>query len=268
MDAMNKPELIPFRNGRFNQNIAGKIKIMEETLEKTIGQMVAEDYRTAQVFKNHKIDFCCKGNRSLEEVAEKNKLDIAVLLKEIAEVRTEKTDDHTDFKSWPLDLLADYIEKKHHRYVEERIPVLRQYLTKLCKVHGNHHPELLKIQEHFDLSAGELTMHMKKEELVLFPWIRKMVKSEQKNESPGAPHFGTVRNPIQAMMQEHENEGERFRQIAKLSDDYTPPEDACSTYRVSFSLLREFEEDLHRHIHLENNILFPKAEVLESELNA
>ena len=229
--------------------------------------MVAEDYRKAQVFKNHKIDFCCKGNRSLVEVAEKKNLNIDDLLKELDAVQEEENNDNTDFKSWPLDLLADYIEKKHHRYVEERIPVLKQYLTKLCKVHGNNHPELLQIQEHFELSAGELTMHMKKEELVLFPWIRKMVKSEQKNESPGEPRFGTVRNPIQTMMQEHENEGQRFRHIAQLSDDYTPPKDACSTYRVSFSLLREFEEDLHRHIHLENNILFPKAEVLESKLN-
>ncbi|SDE47482.1 regulator of cell morphogenesis and NO signaling [Pricia antarctica] len=241
---------------------------MEETMQQTIGQMVAEDYRKAQVFKNHKIDFCCKGNRSLAEVAEKNNLKIDDLLKELEAVQEEENNDTTDFKSWPLDLLADYIEKKHHRYVEERIPVLKQYLTKLCKVHGNDHPELLKIQEHFELSAGELTMHMKKEELVLFPWIRKMVKSEQNNESIGEPRFGTVRNPIQTMMQEHENEGERFRHIARLSDDYTPPNDACSTYRVSFALLREFEEDLHRHIHLENNILFPKAEVLESKLNA
>ncbi len=241
---------------------------MEETMQQTIGQMVAEDYRKAQVFKNHKIDFCCKGNRSLAEVAEKKNLNIDNLLKELDAVQEEENNDTTDFKSWPLDLLADYIEKKHHRYVEERIPVLKQYLTKLCKVHGNDHPELLKIQEHFELSAGELTMHMKKEELVLFPWIRKMVKSEQNSESIGEPRFGTVRNPIQTMMQEHENEGERFRHIARLSDDYTPPKEACSTYRVSFSLLREFEEDLHRHIHLENNILFPKAEVLESKLNA
>ena len=236
---------------------------MEDTMQKTIGQMVAEDYRTAQVFKNHKIDFCCKGNRGLAEVAEKKNLNIDDLIKELSDVQRQESDDNTDFKSWPLDLLADYIEKKHHRYVEERIPVLKQYLDRLCKVHGNHHPALFRIKEHFDISAGELAMHMKKEELVLFPWIRKMVKAEQRNEYLGEPRFGTVRNPIRTMMQEHDNEGERFRHIAALSNDYTPPGEACSTYRVSFSLLREFEEDLHRHIHLENNILFPKAEILE-----
>lgn len=238
---------------------------MENTLEKTIGQMVAEDYRVAQVFKNHKIDFCCKGNRSIEEVSEKYGLDVDVLLDEIDEVKQKTNNDNANFKSWPLDLLADYIEKKHHRYVEEKIPILKQYLAKLCKVHGERHPELFQIIEHFNASAGELAMHMKKEELLLFPWVSKMVKAEQQNEPLDRPHFGTVKNPITVMMQEHENEGDRFRLIAELSNDYTPPADACNTYRVAFSLLKEFEEDLHRHIHLENNILFPKAEVLEQK---
>ncbi|HET8736532.1 MAG TPA: iron-sulfur cluster repair di-iron protein [Pricia sp.] len=239
---------------------------METIQEKTIGQMVAEDYRTAQVFRNHKIDFCCKGNRSLQEVAEKQNLNMDVLVQELTKVHQTPETENTDFKSWPLDLLADYIEKKHHRYVEERIPVLQQYLDKLCKVHGQHHPELYEIRKHFEISGGELAMHMKKEELVVFPWIRKMIRTEQGQGTLGSPRFGTVKNPIQTMMQEHDNEGERFRQIARLSNDYTPPADACNTYRVAFSLLQEFEEDLHRHIHLENNILFPKAETLEIKL--
>lgn len=157
--------------------------------------------------------------------------------------------------------------EKHHRYVEGSIPVLKQYLNKLCKVHGKQHPELFDITEHFNKTAGELSAHMKKEELVLFPWIRKMVKAEQQDKPLDRPHFGTVKNPIAMMMQDHENEGERFSQIAELSNDYTPPADACNTYRVTFSLLKEFEEDLHNHIHLENNILFPKAEALELKLN-
>ena len=239
---------------------------MNNLMNKKVGEIVAEDYRTAQIFKNHKIDFCCKGNRSVQEVAEKNKLDVDVLMREIDEVQRQNYDENSDFKSWQLDLLADYIEKKHHRYVEERIPVLKQYLNKLCKVHGQRHPELLEITEHFNNSADELTMHMQKEELVLFPWVRKMVKAEQRQEPLEAPHFGTVQNPISMMIQEHENEGERFRQIAGLSDNYNPPADACNTYLVTFRLLEEFEDDLHRHIHLENNILFPKAEVLENAL--
>ena len=239
---------------------------MNNFLNKEIGQLVAEDYRTAQVFKNHKIDFCCKGNRSVKEVAEKHNLNIDELLRELAAVQQADEIESIDFQSWPLDLLADYMEKKHHRYVEEKIPVLKQYLDKLCKVHGERHPELHEITKHFNLTAGELTMHMKKEELILFPWIRKMVKALQQGEILDRPHFGSVKNPIAGMMQEHVNEGERFMLIAALSSDYTPPEDACNTYRVTFSILQEFENDLHRHIHLENNILFPKAEHLEQEL--
>ncbi len=239
---------------------------MNSTMEKTIGQMVADDYRTAQVFKAHKIDFCCKGNRTLSEVASKKGLNLEALQEELDTIKDKSQASQPDVASWPLDLLVDYIEKKHHRYVEEHIPILNQYLDKLCRVHGERHPELFEIFEHFKASAGELAMHMKKEELVLFPWVRKMVEGFADRETLEAPHFGTVRNPIQMMMQEHDNEGERFRKIAALSQDYTPPADACNTYRVTFSLLQEFEDDLHRHIHLENNILFPKAEAMEKKL--
>ncbi len=240
---------------------------MESLIEKPIGQIVAENYRTAQIFKNHKIDFCCQGNRSLQEAAEKKKLDAQVILNEIIAVLKTEKDDTTDYKSWPLDLLADYIEKKHHRYVEEKIPVLKPYLEKLCRVHGERHPELLEITDHFNKSAGELAAHMKKEEIILFPAIRKMMQAKQTGSKLEKPHFGTVQNPIQMMMMEHETEGERFRKIDELTNNYTPPADACSTYRVTFALLQEFENDLHRHIHLENNILFPKAAELEKELN-
>ncbi len=210
--------------------------------------------------------FVVKATEAIQEVAERNNLDIELLLKEIAEVQAQNADNPTDFKSWSPDLLADYIEEKHHRYVEEQIPVLKGYLNKLSKVHGKSHPELLLINEQFNLSASRLSMHMKKEELVLFPWVRKMVKARQQQISPGEPFFDTVRHPIQMMLREHDDEGERFRLIASLSNDYHPPADACNTYRVAFSLLREFEEDLHQHIHLENNILFPKAELLEQKI--
>ena len=239
---------------------------MNDTMEKTIGQLVAEDYRTAQVFKAHNIDFCCKGNRTLTEVSAKKGLNLEELLEELASVQSKDLENLPDFKTWPLDLLIDYVEKKHHRYVEKQIPVLQQYLNKLCKVHGVRHPELFNILEEFNTSAGELAMHMKKEELVLFPWIRKMVTKPTGTVTLEAPNFGTVSNPIQMMMQEHDNEGDRFRKISELSNTYTPPTDACNTYRVAFSLLQEFEEDLHRHIHLENNILFPKSEQLEKSL--
>lgn len=234
---------------------------------KTIGEIVAEDYRTAQIFKNHNIDFCCKGNRSIKEVCKTNNMDPDTLLTEIEAMQQQTSEGGTDYQSWPLDLLADYIEKKHHRYVESRIPELKAYLEKLCRVHGNRHPELIEITRLFHECGGELAAHMKKEELVLFPFIRKMVKTG-KGEEIREPYFGTVQNPIEMMMHEHDTEGERFRKIYALCDGYAAPEDACGTYRVTLALLQEFENDLHLHIHLENNILFPKSVVLEKELRA
>jgi regulator of cell morphogenesis and NO signaling len=239
---------------------------MKDVLEKTISEFVAEDYRTAQVFKNHKIDFCCNGNRSLEEASKSKKLDVHTLLQEIELAKQDRPSNTTELKNWPLDLLADYIEKMHHRYVVEQIPILKQYFNRLCQVHGEHHPELFEIKEEFDFSAGELSDHMKKEELILFPHIRKMVKANAGNETVETPHFGTVQNPVQMMMNEHSVEGERFARISQLSNNYTPPPDGCNTYHVAFSLLKAFEEDLHLHIHLENNILFPKSIELEKQL--
>jgi len=231
-----------------------------------IGELVAKDYRTASVFKKYSIDFCCQGNRTIEEACEKKNIDTKKVLEDLVAMMEAKSESTTDYQSWPLDLLADYIEKKHHRYVQEKTLEIQPYLDKICKVHGERHPELLKIKEEFNASAGELAAHMKKEELILFPFIRKMTQAKMENIKVDAAHFGTVINPIQMMMDEHTVEGNRFRKIEELSNNYTPPQDACNTYRVSFALLKEFEQDLHLHIHLENNILFPKAIEIEKEL--
>ena len=232
-----------------------------------IGELVAQDYRTASVFKKYGIDFCCQGNRTINDACQKKKIDTKSVLDDLDAVINTNGEYATDYQSWPLDLLADYIEKKHHRYVEEKLVEIIPYLAKICRVHGESHPELIEINEHFNATAGELAMHMKKEELVLFPFVRKMAKSKQEHSKIGAPHFGTVQNPIHMMMDEHSAEGDRFRKIEGLSNNYTPPENACNTYRVTFALLKEFERDLHLHIHLENNILFPKAIELEKELS-
>jgi regulator of cell morphogenesis and NO signaling len=243
------------------------MEVLNKNSEKQIGQFVADDFRTAAVFSNYGIDFCCKGDRTVEEVCKKKGIEVNALLNELGEVLNAKTNQSIDYKSWPLDLLADYIEKKHHRYVEEKTPVLHQFLDKLCSVHGERHPELLEINEHFSASAHELAAHMKKEELILFPFVKRMVNAKMENSAIQSPQFGTVENPIAMMMQEHDIEGERFRQIAELSNNYNPPADACNTYKVTFSMLQEFEQDLHLHIHLENNILFPGAIKLEQQFD-
>ncbi|WP_369048244.1 iron-sulfur cluster repair di-iron protein [Tenacibaculum sp. UWU-22] len=238
---------------------------MDTIAQKQVGAFVAEDFRTAAVFTQYGIDFCCRGNRTLEEVCEKNGIETSELVDSLERVLGTQSNQSIDYRSWPLDLLIDYIEKKHHRYVEEKTPVIKQFLDKLCKVHGERHPELFEVNELFTASAGELAQHMKKEELVLFPFIKQLVKAELTNTVVEAPGFGTVKNPIAMMMQEHDNEGVRFRKIAEITANYTPPADACNTYRVTFAMLEEFEQDLHLHIHLENNILFPAAEKLESK---
>ncbi|WP_281237756.1 iron-sulfur cluster repair di-iron protein [Flavobacterium praedii] len=239
-----------------------------ETLEKiTIGEYVAKDFRTAALFSKYGIDFCCNGNRSIEEACQKKEVNSDVLLREIETVLSAKSDSGIDFNAWPIDLLADYIEKTHHRYVLEKTPILLQFLDKLSRVHGANHPELLEINELFKACAGELAQHMKKEELILFPFVKKMVHALIADELMEQPHFGTVENPIAMMMHEHDAEGERFRKIAELSNNYTPPADGCNTYKVTFAMLQEFEADLHKHIHLENNILFPKATKLEKDFS-
>ncbi len=231
-----------------------------------IGDIVAQDFRTAAIFKKNGIDFCCKGGRTIDDACESKNIDAESIREDIKNL--PKSDGSTiDFTSWPLDLLADYVEKTHHRYVEEKTPVIQAFLDKLCKVHGGRHPELFQIKALFDESAKELGAHLKKEELILFPFIRNMVKAKVSGTAIEQPHFGTVQNPVHMMMDEHSQEGERFRQIAKLTDGYNPPADACNTYRVAFAMLKDFEEDLHRHIHLENNILFPKAIRLEKEFS-
>ncbi|HEY6143820.1 MAG TPA: iron-sulfur cluster repair di-iron protein [Flavobacterium sp.] len=240
-----------------------------EILEKpTVGEYVAKDFRTAALFSKYGIDFCCKGNRTIEEVCDKKDMNPDKLLHQIETILNTKNDLKNDFNSWPIDILADYIEKKHHRYVTEKINILLPFLSKLCEFHGDQHPELFEINELFIMGANELTHHMKKEEKILFPFIKELVNAVVADELIAEPHFGSVETPIDMMMHEHDDEGERFRKIATLSNNYTPPIDACMTYKVAFGMLQEFEEDLHKHIHLENNILFPKAIRLEKDYSS
>lgn len=240
---------------------------MNITEKNIIGDLVAQDYRTASVFKNHGIDFCCNGNRTIEDACESKNMEHSELIEKLQQAVQKSSNTETNYNSWPLDLLADYIEKKHHRYVEQKIQEITPFLNKVVRVHGDRHTELSEIEQLFRETAGELTAHMKKEELMLFPFIRKMVKMQNGNEPFSPPMFGTVQNPIAMMQHEHDTEGERFRKITELTQSYTPPIDACNTYRVTFALLKEFEEDLHLHIHLENNILFPKAIKLEKSIS-
>lgn len=237
-----------------------------KTLEsKTVASLVTENIKTAHVFKKYGIDFCCGGGISLKKAAEKANISYSDLENDLLNV-DQNTSRANNYNSWELDFLTDHIINVHHTYVEESIPMIIQYAAKVVKVHGQHYPELVEIQQLFSMVATELGGHMKKEELVLFPFIKKMVNAKRTEESLPQPHFGTVDNPIKMMEAEHEEAGEILRKIAVLTQNYNPPAGACNTFRAFYAKLEEFEQDLHQHVHLENNILFPKALSLEKEL--
>lgn len=238
---------------------------MEISRKSKVGEIVKENYKTAQIFDRNNIDFCCGGGISLEKACEEINVDIELLLQELETTVQASDPDSKYIDSMELNELCDYIEKRHHSYVNTNIPFLSEKLNKLCSVHGENHQELFKVRELFETAAGNLTAHMKKEELVLFPYIRRLVKAKNK-EASGPAEFGGIDAPIQAMLDEHQAEGERFFEIAALTSNYSCPPDGCNTYSITFQTLKDFEQDLHRHIHLENNILFLKALALEKEI--
>lgn len=238
---------------------------MENNLDLSIGEIVTKDFRTASVFSEYGIDFCCGGDKTLKEACEEKSVNVSKLQDKL-DMAIQSKAEGVDFNSWPLGLLVDYIEKTHHTYIKGKSPVLLQYLEKISEVHGKRHPELIEIYDLFLHSTMDLEMHLNKEERILFPFIRQLVEYKNSGQHMESGHFGTIQNPIAMMKEEHVKEGERFDTISKLSGGYAVPEDACDTYRVAYAMLNEFEQDLHKHIHLENNILFPKAIQLEKLL--
>jgi regulator of cell morphogenesis and NO signaling len=233
----------------------------------TIGSYVAQDFRTAALFSKYKIDFCCKGNTTLDEVCKAKGLDVNQIENEINAVLNSNSSTEMNFKAFSPSLLIDYILETHHKYIEAKTPILLMYLDKLCKVHGERHPELFEINNIFKIASSELLNHLQKEEIVLFPFIKTMSYAIKNHETIQQPGFGTVENPITILQHDHEMEGNLFDQISQLTNEYNPPVDACETYKVTFAMLKEFELDLHKHIHLENNILFQKAIELEKALS-
>jgi regulator of cell morphogenesis and NO signaling len=231
-----------------------------------IGELVAEDYRKAGVFKKYGLDFCCGGGKSIHEACEKKGINEAELIEAIRALDAQPKGSQQNFKDWEADFLADYIVNIHHVYVRENIPLILQFAQKAAKVHGHAHPELIEIEKRFRMLSDELSDHMQKEEMILFPYVKKLSQSGKMDEPFKFPSFGTVVNPIGMMEHEHVIAGELLEQIRELSNAFTPPEYACNTWKVLYAHLADFENDLHTHIHLENNILFPKAVQLEDAL--
>lgn len=184
---------------------------------------------------------------------------------EIQKIQTERNNSSAlfDFNKMELDELTDYIMKKHHAYVKEKMPLLYHHVRKVSERHGERHSELQKINALFGNVVCELGGHIPKEERILFPYIKEMAAAKRNKTAMPAPSFGSIKNPINMIEVEHESCGDTLEEIKNLSSHYHPPSDACTTFQLCYKELEEFEKDLHQHIHLENNILFPKATIVE-----
>jgi len=241
-------------------------KLKEGEKESTIGELVSKDFRRAEVFKKFGLDFCCGGKMTLTEACKEKGIDVVHVEKELKASQEKPAAPWQDYNSWELGFLADYILNTHHKYVVAAIPVIQEYTKKVAQVHGENHPEAVEIAKDFQVVADELISHMAKEEMMLFPYIKQLADAKKSGLSMEPSPFGTIANPIRMMEMEHEAVGNVMENIKRLSSNYTPPVDACTTFRLAYAKLKEFEDDLHQHIHLENNILFLKAVALEKEL--
>ncbi len=227
--------------------------LKQKNIELTIGGIVANDFRAAALFKNVGIDFCCGGNKSLSVACKEKGTDLSALAQQIDALAQTPVSGAMNFKEWELGFLSDFIMNTHHKFVLKTLPELVFYTQKIANVHGDHHAELIEVASLFTKINEELLQHLKNEEEVLFPAI----KEAEKNASSEVKT--TIVSEITRMQGEHEFAGGAMDKINVLTNNYFIPDDACNTYRVSLKLLEQFEDDLHIHVHLENNILYPKA---------
>ena len=226
---------------------------MKTNKQTKIGDIVTQDFRAAEIFKNAGIDFCCGGSQTLGDACRGKNLDVAAIETQLEQLENSAPDSSHMFNEWKLDFLSDYIVNTHHQTIMNLLPQLTFYTQKIAEVHGNNHPELLEIAGLFAQVDTELRQHLRNEEEVLFPAIKEVMKTNS-DESKA-----TIISEITRMTGEHEFAGGAMDKINELSRRYAVPEDGCNTYRVAYKLLEQFEDDLHIHVHLENNILYPKA---------
>ncbi len=231
----------------------------------TVGEIAAKDIRKAEIFKEKGIDFCCGGNKTLKEASEEAGISEEELTSALKAVEARPLSPSQDYNKWELDFLADYIVNTHHRYVKENAETIYGLAQKVAQRHGDAHPELKKLAQGTLHFLEDLLNHTQKEEKILFPAIKAAVASKKDPSANGSREPGFIRQPIMAMEKEHAIAGEDLTYFRKLTNDYALPADACNSYTYLFEKMKEFEEDLHQHIHLENNILFPKALELDKE---
>lgn len=228
----------------------------------TVGEIVAADFRAASVFHQFGIDFCCGGGRTLEAACTARNLAVEGVIRELEQACSRPDATVARFDAWDADALSAYIVGKHHGYVRRALAALTTYLKKLERAHGNRHPELHEVARRFESVAAEMTDHMAKEERVLFPYIQAIAEASRGSHRLPRSPFKSIEDPIAMMEDEHQSVGDAVQKIRELTDGYRVPADGCTTYQVAMQELEAFERDLHEHVHLENNILFPKARAL------
>lgn len=233
-----------------------------------IGKIVAENLSAAAVFERHGLDYCCHGQQSLSAACEKHGLDLALISAELAEIGQTPRPGVPDARAMAIDELARYIVAVHHTFTKQVLPSVAAHFAAVVRVHGGHHPELAALEAAFMSLRDELSMHLLKEEEVLFPYLEELVGAAKSSGPRPEACFSEVSQPIAMMMREHETAGAVLDQMHASTQGFQAPADACNTYRLLFRELADLEQDLHRHIALENYLLFPRAIELEKTLVA
>lgn len=235
---------------------------MAITHEATVGELVARHPGLARVFERFGIDYCCGGKRSLEDAAARAGADYPAVLAAVDATLAGGPKGEVNPASMSLPDLCEHIVETHHAYLRRELPRVDRLLDKVAAAHGERHPEVYEVRRIFGAFAADLAQHMAKEELVLFPAIRRL---ERDRRFPAGP-FGSIRNPMSVMEAEHGAAGDDLGAMRTLTGDFTPPADACPTFRALLVALADLEMDMHRHVHTENNVLFPRAVRLEDEV--
>ena len=241
--------------------------MLSRDFNNTVSDIVRADYRTADVFKKHGINYCCSGHVSLQDACALRQLDYDHMLAELEEAsRTIFISNFLAFNTWKIDFLTDYIINVHHAYLIQAIPALEQLLTSFMKGHQKKYPELVKIHEAFMELSTIIQIHNLHEEEVIFPYIKQIEIAYRRKETYGNLFVRTLRKPLSDIEKEHNKMSDLLDNLKMMTSNYTFPANACTNHQVLYHKLKEFHEDMVQHKHLENNILFPKAIEIEQQL--